>query len=104
MSDEATNPCTSCGACCAFFRVSFYWSEAETRGIPESMTEQVNAVRSCMAGTGGHPVRCVALNGTVGEAVHCTMYEQRPTPCRSVLIGDEKCNRARERYGLPPIH
>ncbi|EMK5322830.1 YkgJ family cysteine cluster protein, partial [Escherichia coli] len=22
------NPCMTCGACCAFFRVSFYWAEA----------------------------------------------------------------------------
>ncbi|MDX1269447.1 MAG: YkgJ family cysteine cluster protein, partial [Oceanisphaera sp.] len=21
------NPCLTCGACCAFFRVSFYWGE-----------------------------------------------------------------------------
>ncbi|EFG2122847.1 YkgJ family cysteine cluster protein, partial [Escherichia coli] len=21
------NPCMTCGACCAFFRVSFYWAE-----------------------------------------------------------------------------
>ncbi|MBB8903342.1 YkgJ family cysteine cluster protein, partial [Escherichia coli] len=26
MSD--LNPCITCGACCAFFRVSFYWAEA----------------------------------------------------------------------------
>ncbi|HBP8873638.1 TPA: YkgJ family cysteine cluster protein, partial [Escherichia coli] len=23
------NPCMRCGACCAFFRVSFYWAEAD---------------------------------------------------------------------------
>ncbi|WP_142908916.1 CxxCxxCC domain-containing protein, partial [Klebsiella pneumoniae] len=23
------NPCMTCGACCAFFRVSFYWAEAD---------------------------------------------------------------------------
>ncbi|HDH0840599.1 TPA: YkgJ family cysteine cluster protein, partial [Klebsiella pneumoniae] len=21
------NPCMTCGACCAYFRVSFYWAE-----------------------------------------------------------------------------
>ncbi|MBR7358785.1 YkgJ family cysteine cluster protein, partial [Klebsiella pneumoniae] len=26
MSD--INPCMTCGACCAYFRVSFYWAEA----------------------------------------------------------------------------
>ena len=27
-----------CGACCANYRVSFYWAEGETLGIPEDMT------------------------------------------------------------------
>ena len=38
---SAANPCLDCGACCASFRVSFYWSEAEARGLPAEMTEQV---------------------------------------------------------------
>ena len=28
MSDSL-NPCVTCGACCAHFRVSFYWAEAD---------------------------------------------------------------------------
>lgn len=27
------NPCLSCRACCAFFRVSFYWAEADDGGV-----------------------------------------------------------------------
>ncbi|MLR39642.1 YkgJ family cysteine cluster protein, partial [Salmonella enterica subsp. enterica] len=23
------NPCMTCGACCAYFRVSFYWAEGD---------------------------------------------------------------------------
>ncbi|EEC8989014.1 TPA: YkgJ family cysteine cluster protein [Escherichia coli] len=26
------NPCMTCGAYCAFFRVSFYWVEADDAG------------------------------------------------------------------------
>jgi len=26
---SSDNPCLSCGACCAAFRVSFYWREAD---------------------------------------------------------------------------
>jgi Fe-S-cluster containining protein len=51
MSLADSNPCLDCGACCASFRVSFYWSEAEARGLPAELTEQVNAWFSCMAGT-----------------------------------------------------
>lgn len=98
-----TNVCLTCGACCAFFRVSFYWSEAMARGLPEELTEKVNDFIACMAGTGSVPARCVALDGTVGEKVSCSIYSRRPAPCHSVQAGDEKCNRARERHGLPPL-
>ncbi len=26
------NPCINCGACCAYFRVSFYWAESTEGG------------------------------------------------------------------------
>ena len=35
------NICQQCGACCAFFRVSFYWAEALPPELPDSCTEQV---------------------------------------------------------------
>ena len=102
MSTEP-NPCLDCGACCAHFRVSFYWSEAEARGLPEALTEQVNPWFSCMAGTNQSSPRCVALGGEVGKAVACTIYEMRPEPCREVQAGDAKCNRARARHGFAPL-
>lgn len=102
-SPASENPCLSCGACCAFFRVSFYWAEVMARGMPEDLTEKVNNFIGCMAGTGSVPSRCIALSGTVGERVSCSIYHQRPAPCHSVQAGDEKCNRARERHDLPPL-
>ncbi len=35
------NPCMTCGACCAYFRVSFYWAEADDAGglVPSALTE-----------------------------------------------------------------
>lgn len=99
-SEEA---CLNCGACCAYFRVSFYWADATTHGVPMEFVRQINPWMACMAGTENRPVRCAALTGTTGEKVACSIYEQRPQPCRSVQVGDEKCNRARGHYGLPPI-
>src|SRR5690554_1189794 len=81
----ARNPCQSCSACCAYFRVSFYWSEAEPKlggTVPVELTEKLDHFRSCMKGTDQTQPRCVALEGTIGQAVNCTIYEQRPTPCR----------------------
>ncbi len=39
------NPCMTCGACCAHYRVSFYWgesSEAPGGFVPIELTEQVH--------------------------------------------------------------
>lgn len=103
-SDPATSsPCQACGACCASFRVSFYWAEAEANAIPPELTEQVNATFSCMAGTNSRTPRCAALQGTVGQDLSCRIYPQRPSPCREVQPGDAQCSRARAIHGLAPL-
>ncbi len=114
----AENPCQSCGACCAYFRVSFYWSETDPAlggTVPAEMTRKLDDFRSCMCGTDQKNPRCAALEGTIGEAVNCTIYEQRPTPCRefgvdwadgALLYTPEdlaRCTQARAAWGLPPL-
>jgi Fe-S-cluster containining protein len=108
---ENLNPCVSCGACCAYFRVSFYWAEAEDGGgmVPSSLTEQVTPFLSCMQGTNSKTPRCVALEGEIGQSVSCSIYLNRPSPCREFDmsgehgIHSETCDRARARYGLPAL-
>lgn len=100
---EAANPCVHCGACCACFRVSFYWSEAETRGLPEHLLEQLNPWLACMVGTNAAQPRCAALSGEPGGPVRCSVYELRPSPCREVELGDAQCRKARRHYGLEEI-
>ncbi len=95
------NACQQCGACCAAFRVSFYWAEAEARGLPDAAIERVTPHLACLAGTNQQHPRCVALAGEVGKGVTCGLYAQRPSPCREVQPGDEKCEEARARHGLP---
>jgi uncharacterized protein len=94
------SPCKRCGACCASFRVSFYWRDANATHLPEALFQQLTPHLACMAGTNGAEPRCDALEGQVGATVRCRAYDQRPSPCREVTIGDEKCLRARQRYGL----
>ena len=104
--------CTECGACCAAFRVSFHRSELAApgqRGVPPEMAvvEVGNTMRMC--GTDEHQSRCVALEGEVGKAVGCRIYDDRPSPCRefgalaSIGIYERACNRARSMHGLPPV-
>jgi uncharacterized protein len=97
------NICRQCGACCAFFRVSFYWAEARQRGLPDSSVERLNAHLVSMAGTNRPEPRCCALQGAIGREVTCLVYPARPSPCREVHPGDEKCNQARARQGLAPL-
>jgi hypothetical protein len=81
----STNPCQTCGACCASFRVSFYWGEADDAPggiVPAQLTEAVSPQLRCMKGTASKPVRCIALEGEVGKRVSCRIYAQRPSPCR----------------------
>ncbi|MDR9891395.1 YkgJ family cysteine cluster protein [Pseudenterobacter timonensis] len=110
MSD--LNPCMSCGACCAYFRVSFYWAEAEDGGgsVPVHLTEPLTPFLRCMSGTNQRESRCAALEGSPGSATRCAIYENRPSPCREFAMSgedgqvNEACNRARARYGLPPLY
>ena len=107
-----SNPCMTCGACCAFFRVSFYWAEADpaTGGItPPEVTEPVSPTLVAMRGTHCAQPHCSMLEGQVGNQVQCRIYDQRPSTCRafeaSWLHGKHHadCDRARAHYGLPPL-
>lgn len=104
MSDTAAdNPCVRCGACCASFRVSFYWAEAAERGLPEDLYEPITPNIACMKGTHSKTPRCIALIGEIGQVVGCTVYPQRTSPCREVQPGDSQCHKARARHGLAPL-
>lgn len=112
------NPCRSCGACCAYYRVSFYWGEIdEAPGgyVPTEMTKPEPPFHHVMRGTDRNPPRCVALEGEVGHSVRCAIYERRPSPCRDfgvhwehgrIWMDEEalrRCNQARMAWGLPPL-
>ncbi len=99
--------CQTCGACCTAFRVDFHPAElaggafAWGAGVPVEMTVPVTPAIVRLRGTDASPPRCVALAGEVGVAVHCTIYDVRPSPCREFDIEHEACNKARQRCGLP---
>ncbi|WP_437881301.1 YkgJ family cysteine cluster protein [Pseudomonas sp. LRF_L74] len=108
MSDS---PCLSCGACCAHFRVSFYWGECQSAGgvVPDHLVEPIGPHHVAMQGTTTKPVRCVGLLGDVGGGVRCSMYEQRSSTCREFSaswengLANPACDAARAAHGLPPI-
>ena len=93
--------CRNCGACCAAFRVSFYWAEATVLALPDELVEQLSPWHACLAGSNSAAPRCRALQGEIGSRVCCTVYTRRPSPCRELQPGDDRCRRARQRHGLP---
>jgi Fe-S-cluster containining protein len=106
MNESWLHPCLRCGACCAAYRVSFYWGElapestpaapfaavpapeqGDAPAVPPDLTEQVHPFRAAMRtvevpGLPGKP--CIALCGTIGERAHCGIYTARPSPCRDL--------------------
>jgi Fe-S-cluster containining protein len=111
-SEDAANPCVRCGACCAYYRASFYWAEANnTPGgtVPVELTEKLNDFRRVMRGTNPPNPRCVALLGEIGQSVRCSIYELRASVCREFAVSweagihNERCDRARAAWGLPPL-
>ena len=103
-----TNPCLGCGACCACFRVSFHWLEAEA-GVPRDLARELYLHRLVMLGTDVGFPRCAALDGTIGVSVRCAIYEHRPSVCREFLPARKdddptnSCDRVRAHHGLPPL-
>lgn len=100
------HPCLECGACCAHYRVSFYWREE----VPEHLTVDQSDFRKAMKGTAEKsPRKCIALSGQIGKRASCTIYENRPTPCRDFQasyedgVQNKRCDEARAAHGLRPL-
>ncbi len=83
------------------FEVSFYWAEADDAGglVPSRADRTLTPFLRCMSGTNQRQSRCAFLSGDIGDAVHCTIYENRPSPCREFAMSGENgeendaCNR-----------
>jgi Fe-S-cluster containining protein len=110
--NDALTPCTTCGACCATYRVTFRREELdEVPGgcVPAAFTEKIDEHGVFMRGTASRSPRCVALEGTIGVRVGCAIYDRRPSPCRAFAPdaarghGDMSCGDARRLHGLPPL-
>lgn len=109
----SSHPCLRCGACCAFFRVAFHWSETDACAgglTPQGLTEPLDPHRVVMRGTyGGTAVRCEQLRGQIGRDAHCGIYALRPSPCHALQPAWEQgapspqCDKARVAHGLAPL-
>lgn len=89
--------CRSCGACCAYSDSWPSFDPFDERDGAALPAELVHADGGRMACEGD---RCKALAGVVGEAVHCTVYADRPTLCREFEAGSDTCLLVRDFFGL----
>ena len=72
----------------------------QDNGTPDELTEKLDYHRVAMRGTNQQQPYCIALQGEIGKRVACTVYDNRPSPCREFDAGTERCFAARQRHGL----
>jgi len=107
---SASFDCRRCGACCVNLpsnRLEGFTSWVEIEAGDHILTradlvkklvvydrDQVPHLRLTDDG------RCMALRGALGREVGCSVYSDRPSPCRRVQAGDALCQRYRHEHGL----
>ncbi len=99
-STKTQDFCRACGACCAY---SVTWPRFSTESDAELDRIPANLVAANQSGMRCVGARCAALEGAVGVAASCTIYEIRPVVCRACVMGDDECQTARAAYGLAPV-
>jgi Fe-S-cluster containining protein len=102
--------CTRCGACCTNpeeNRAEHFLDYVEVQP-QDGLLEKPDLVRRFVVYNADgiphlrlhHDGRCLALRGKLGQRVTCTIYGDRPTGCRKVEAGSERCLRYRRERGL----
>jgi len=91
--------CMSCGACCAH---KWSWpilrrDHSDADGIPRDMLREDYPLMKTVNN------RCVALDGTIGECVSCSIYQHRPQACAQFVAGAPLCLEARAAVGFKEI-
>ena len=102
--------CRDCGACCVNLPTNrtlgfIYWVEISDG---DAILDRADLVeKHVVRDKDGVPHlrilqdgRCAALRGIVGTDVWCSIYPDRPSPCRKVEPGDANCLRYRREHQI----
>lgn len=101
-----------CLTCCAYFRVSFHWSEADSAlggQVPPALTQPLRSHELAMRGTSQARPRCIALDAEIGVRSRCSIHPVRPSVCAAVPASwdsgqpSPQCDKARLAHGLPAL-
>jgi hypothetical protein len=93
--------CRQCGACCreAYHSVTVSRRDPVYGRHPELIVDRGRYVEIRRAGE-----RCAALAGGPPDGPYgCTIYADRPRPCREFEQGSSNCLDARRRVGLSAL-
>lgn len=101
-SREPQPDCETCGACCVLAvivavghddkeRLNEYWDITTDDFVIERVLG-----RDIETG------RCVHLDGNLGSRVSCSIYADRPSPCRAFEPGSDRCLEYRRMCGVDP--
>ena len=73
--------------------IKFQWPDGDVETVHhEGFVMRTKALN-------GWPV-CIALTGEVGAKVSCSVYDFRPTPCRTFEAGSAACLHVRKWAGI----
>ena len=93
------SPCQTCAACCSYSREWPRFTTEADADIARISSEFIDDHLGRMRCNGD---RCSALIGDVGASTLCAIYAVRPEVCRACEPGDDACQMARQKFGLPP--
>jgi Fe-S-cluster containining protein len=96
--------CDGCGACCKTFPIYVCAEDAvrEPRIAAEAVALDPNLAPVELA-YGLFPLPFQESCCFLGSDNRCGIYETRPSVCRAFAAGDDQCQEARGRLGLPPL-
>jgi hypothetical protein len=96
---EPAVDCRTCGACCreAYHSVTVSVRDPVVWQEPHLIVRHGARFEILREGS-----RCAALHVGEGPSYTCTIYQNRPRPCREFEAGGPHCLEARRRVGLSP--
>ena len=110
MALSAVFDCTRCGACCSNpdeNRAEGFVDYVEVLPRDRLWRKPEQRRRLTIVNDSGavhmrldRDHRCSALRGKLGQRVRCAIYEDRPTGCRLVEAGGDRCRQYRRERGI----
>lgn len=105
-SKQEAPDCLTCGICCAFALPVEVAKSDSIEGLDcvDIVADDApdGTVINRFLPRDPETAYCSHLGGTLGKSISCSVYEIRPTECRTFDVGSDRCHEFRRMYGLDP--